>query len=415
MPRGTLSRTAACIAAILTTVAVARAVLRAQAPPALAIDVSVPTPPHPFRIGDVTHFVYELHITNFSTLATALDRITVLDRNAPDAPPLLTLQGDALLSAVRPIGSSARGAGRTQVPAGGSVVVFVWVTTSGSKPPTALTHRLDIRDAQLQPYSATAANAQVRPPVTIRGVDVAVAKDTPVIIGPPLKGDLWLAANAPGNAVGHRRALMTLSGQVRIPERFAIDWVRLFDDGPAFHGDPLNNASFRAYGSEALAVANGIVVNVVDGLPENVPDPSKRAVVITPETVGGNLVTLDIGRQRYVTYAHFQPRSLRVKKGDRVRQGQVLGLVGNSGNSTEPHLHLQITDGPAAFDSEGVPFAFSSFGLQAPSPEVEKALRPAGNSIALDREQVARWKSAPAVVHKNEMPLDGALLSFLQP
>jgi len=86
-------------------------------------------------------------------------------------------------------------------------------------------------------------------------------------------------------------------------------------------------------------------------------------VPITLETVGGNHVILDIGRGLYAFYAHLQPGSLRVNVGDRVKRGQVLGLVGNSGNSTEPHLHFHISDANSPLGSEGVPYAFDSFEL----------------------------------------------------
>ena len=74
-------------------------------------------------------------------------------------------------------------------------------------------------------------------------------------------------------------------------------------------------------------------------------------------TVGGNYVALDIGNGKYALYAHVQPGSLRVKVGDRVKRGQVLALLGNSGNSTEPHVHFQIADGPTFLSSEGLPYA----------------------------------------------------------
>src|SRR5262249_45336578 len=150
--------------------------------------------------------------------------------------------------------------------------------------------------------------------------------------------------NGPSNTSGHRRALIPIGGQAHIAQRFAIDWVRLNPDGKTFNGDPKDNKNYRAYGSEALPVAEGTVTEVKDGIPENVPGIDSRAVPITLETVGGNHVILDLGHGRFAFYAHMQPGSLRVKVGDRVKTGQVLGLVGNTGNSTEPHLHFHIGD-----------------------------------------------------------------------
>ena len=91
----------------------------------------------------------------------------------------------------------------------------------------------------------------------------------------------------------------------------------------------------------------------------------KRAVPITLDTLGGNMVVVDIGNGRYATFAHLLPKSLRVSVGAKVRRGQVLGLLGNSGNSDAPHLHFHIADGPSPFGSEGVPYIFESMQFRA--------------------------------------------------
>ena len=135
------------------------------------------------------------------------------------------------------------------------------------------------------------------------------------------------------------------------------------DDHRTFSGDQVKNASYHAYGQDALAVGDGIVVAVKDGIPENIPGVNSRAVQITLETVGGNHVIVDLGGGRYAFYAHLQPGSLRVKLGDKVRKGQIVGLVGNSGNSTEPHLHFHLSDGVSPLGSEGIPYIHESFEL----------------------------------------------------
>jgi murein DD-endopeptidase MepM/ murein hydrolase activator NlpD len=109
------------------------------------------------------------------------------------------------------------------------------------------------------------------------------------------------------------------------------------------------------------------VASIKDGIPENVPGPTSRAVPITLETIGGNYVILDIGGGQYAFYAHLQPGSLRVGVGDRVRRGEVIGLVGNSGNSTEPHLHFHIGDGNAPLASEGLPYLIDEFTVRGQS------------------------------------------------
>ena len=123
------------------------------------------------------------------------------------------------------------------------------------------------------------------------------------------------------------------------------------------------NEEFLAWGKDALAVADGRVVQIKDGLPENVGGPMARAVPVDLETVAGNHVVIEIAPAQYAFYAHLQPGSLRVRVGDRVRRGQVVGLVGNSGNSTEPHLHFHIVDaiapGTSTLGAEGIPYATS--------------------------------------------------------
>ena len=79
------------------------------------------------------------------------------------------------------------------------------------------------------------------------------------------------------------------------------------------------------------------------------------------ETVGGNHVIISLPNGHYAFYAHLQPGSIRVKPGEHVRRGQVLGLLGNSGNSDAPHLHFHISNGNSPMGSEGVPFLFDSF------------------------------------------------------
>ncbi|MBX3229059.1 MAG: M23 family metallopeptidase [Labilithrix sp.] len=109
-------------------------------------------------------------------------------------------------------------------------------------------------------------------------------------------------------------------------------------------------------------IADGVVVETKDGIAENTP--GRTAEAVTLETVAGNHVVLDFGKKRFALYAHFKPGSVRVKVGDRVKRGQVLGLVGNTGNSTEPHLHVHVSDAASPLGAEGVPWAIDTFEVQ---------------------------------------------------
>jgi murein DD-endopeptidase MepM/ murein hydrolase activator NlpD len=113
-------------------------------------------------------------------------------------------------------------------------------------------------------------------------------------------------------------------------------------------------------------VADGTVIEARDGIPEGVPP--KNYAPTTLQNVFGNSVILDIGGGWYAAYAHIIPGSVSVKIGDRVTQGQILGKLGNSGNSSAPHLHFHLCNGRDGLASEGLPFSFASYDLLGSMP-----------------------------------------------
>jgi len=406
------------LTAIIGAVTISVAPLTGQPAAVFApIDVRVPIPPRPFVAGGATHLVYELHITNLSARRTTFETVDVMDRSASlDAPPLLHLAGASLESALRLLGAPPDNAENRILPGGRTAILFVWATLRPGTVPAALTHRLTVQLAdpdtaagQRDQHSTRATEEHA---VVVRGIDVVVSTNQPGVIGPPLEGDHWLAANGPGNGPDHRRTLLAVTGEGRIAQRFAIDWVRLFEEGRTFRGDPRNNASYRAFGAKVLAVADGIVRDTLDGLPENVPDPVARAVPITT-TVSGSYILVDVGNEAYAVYAHLQPGTLRVKKGDHVRRGQVLALVGNTGNSSEPHLHFHMADRPRAIDAEGIPYAFAAFALEAEPEVVTPAMRVVGGSLEIVPSGLASWKAVPPRRREQEIPLLNAIVTFL--
>ncbi|HKD81856.1 MAG TPA: M23 family metallopeptidase [Candidatus Angelobacter sp.] len=337
------------------------------------IDVTIPLAPTAFQANGKTHLVYELHIVNFSAQNTVLTQIAILSDTGAE---LGRMEQTELLSNTMPVGNrDALGMDKLNLGGGASVVVFMWVTVDGSaKVPAALEHKITVKVGKNQDE------------LSVLGARTVVSRDI-AVIGAPLRGDNWEAANGPSSTSAHRRAIIPIEGKAVIAQRFAIDWVRLNPDGKSFTGDPKDNKNYRAYGSEALAVADGVVTEVKDGIPENVPGINSRAVPITLETVGGNHVILDIGHGRYGFYAHMQPGSLKVKLGDHVKGGQVLGLVGNSGNSTEPHLHFHLSNANSPLGSEGIPYALESFETKGKA-------------------------DAPPVKHKLEIPTEAEIVTF---
>ena len=155
---------------------------------------------------------------------------------------------------------------------------------------------------------------------------------------------------------------MTIGGRAAVVQRYGIDYFKVDSAGHTFAGDSANKADYYGYGQDVLAVADAVVAVTQEGIPENeTPHPSKRAVPINLRTIGGNYVMLDIGQGRYVFYAHLKPGSVRVKQGDRVRRGQVIGSLGLTGNTPSPHLHLHLGDTTEPIGSEGLPYIYDSF------------------------------------------------------
>lgn len=344
------------------------------------LELRVPKPPTVATGNGGSFLAYELHVTNFGTSPMTLKRVEVASAGG-ERRVLLAVADSALTRSIRRPGIDATAAERTTLSGGTRAVVHLWVPVDPRAAPSTVLHRLTIEEG-----SGDSARTK-----TLDGAAVAVTPSS-AAIGPPLRGGVWFAANGPANESGHRRALIPVGGTPAIAQRFAIDYVKVGDDHRTFSGDSLSNADYHAEDEDALAVADGIVVAVKDGIPENIPGRTSRAVPITLETVGGNHVILDIGGGRYAFYAHLRPGSLRVRLGERVRRGEVIGLVGNSGNSTEPHLHFHLSDGNSPLGSEGVPYAHESFvlvgrcesfgaGCERTAPEARRGEMPMANML----------------------------------
>jgi hypothetical protein len=196
---------------------------------------------------------------------------------------------------------------------------------------------------------------------TIQAAELDINPAAPIAIQSPLRGKNWSAGNGPSNISSHRRVIIPVNGQPHIGQRYAIDWIQLGDDGNSFTGDKQKNSSYHAWDQDIHAVTDGKIIEVKDGIAENVPNSGKLAVAMTSDTVAGNHVIEDLGDGRYAAYAHLRPGTLKVKVGDTVHAGDVIGHLGNSGNSSEPHLHFQVCDAPSFFESEGLPFAIDKF------------------------------------------------------
>lgn len=119
-------------------------------------------------------------------------------------------------------------------------------------------------------------------------------------------------------------------------QKGAFDIVIRDEKGSSFRTDGRTNEDYYVFGKELIAPAAGEVVLVVDGIKDNIPEQ------MNPVYVPGNTVIIKTPNDEYIFFAHFKQNSIVVKQGQQVKQGQLLGLTGNSGNSSEPHLHFHI-------------------------------------------------------------------------
>jgi murein DD-endopeptidase MepM/ murein hydrolase activator NlpD len=267
---------------------------------------------------------------------------------------------------------------------------------AGATPPKRLAHRV----------TALFAAAPGGPSdLTVTGGEAAPSKRRPVVIGAPLAGERYIAADSCCDSTRHVRAALPINGRIRLAQRYAVDWEQIDHQGRIYAGPKETLRSYAIYGKEALAVADARVVSTQDGLPEQIPGQFPTNIPI--EQADGNAVVLDLGDGNYALFAHLQPGSLRVKAGDRVARGQVLGLVGNSGNSIAPHLHFHVMDGPSPLDANGLPYQIDAFTVSGHTPGTAAFDEAEANGTPL-----AITPLVPPLGVRNALPMDQALIRF---
>lgn len=318
----------------------------AQVFPPVQLQIRTPVEPTVLPSGGRNYLIYELHLQNFSGEPLTLRGIDVIDTDI--ARPLASLREAHLDAVLRLIGSDEPDGSHRLAP-GQSAVAFLCLAFNRDTPvPHKLGHRVLLDN--------TAADGPAIGTNTMRLH----------VLGRPLTGAGWTAANGPDIHSHHRTGLFVAGGLAQISRRYAIDW-RIEKAGAQFSGDARDVHSYHAYGAPVLAVAGGTVVAAQDGLPDNIPRTAAgfdTAVPITMENVGGNSIVIDLGDGQFAHYAHLKPGSVRVKPGDRVRRGQVVAQIGNSGDARWPHLHFQVTSGPAILASEGLPYLIDRYRIK---------------------------------------------------
>jgi hypothetical protein len=370
----------------------------------LDLPVHIDARPSPMRVfGDdgARYLVYEVFVTNWSERSLTFQSFEVLDARSGRG--LTRYDATALENPERQrstqfITNEPHPENRALAP-GRTAIIAVYLALDALKPePTGLRHRVTF-----EPDSAVAMQTDKgvpSPELVAESRVLDVDQRTPPVLSPPLRGGPWRCGNGLALSNSHASVYPFRDSWLRVPQRFGCDFSKLDAGGnvlPSPFPDEINNAMFYGYGAEVLAVADGVISFVHDGIPENVPRADGKIVMpvpLTNVTVSGNWVALDISGGRYAFYAHLQPGSIRVKVGQRVKRGAVIGLLGNSGNSVGPHLHFHLGDANSLNGSEGQPYVFERFVF-----------------LGRGRPEAAR----PGEDRRKALPLERAVLAFPDP
>ena len=300
------------------------------------------------------HIAYEIIIENASTnLQASLQNVEVLPREGPTKT-FASLSGATLRNHLFTL--AARPAETLNIAVSeGRILAINLRFDSANDIPQALIHRVSA-------HAADNPGAQKPVGVVLAIGRIPVTKPETPVLAPPVKGKDWVAINGCCKlGFPHRTSILPINGELVLSQRFAIDWMRLNDKGTLVDGPVEDVKSWAGYGAELLAVADGTVVHAINDLDDQIPGKLPDPKSLTLETVEGNSIVLDIGNGFYVSYAHMIPGSLKVAKGDKVKRGDVIGLLGNSGNTSAPHLHIQVMSGPSPLADNGVPYVIDRF------------------------------------------------------
>ncbi len=329
-----------------------------------------------------THLAYELQVLNAAPRAAT---ITTVETVGDGGTAIATLSGPQVVSRTILVGDyTLPPVPAAEVPPGRTALLIMDAAfDSPASVPARLSHRISATFGEILPNQGDFAQTNFPASTVAVGGVVSKGAGRPEVIGPPLVGQDWVAVNACCEVSPHRGAMVPIGGRVNGAERYAVDWSR-FDLSArpivdlanqrqaTFHGPADDNSSYFTFGQPVLAVADATVVTVVNDLPEAQPRVILKGLSVAD--LGGNRVVLRIREGVYAFYAHLKTGSISVKPGDTVRRGQVIANAGNSGNTTESHLHFHLMDGPEPLTGTNLPWEIDAFRyLGQVSPETVDA------------------------------------------
>jgi Peptidase family M23 len=276
------------------------------------------------------HVEYDLLVTSVFSGPVTLKFVDVTDENGKT---LMRLDGDRLVQATQTLQDQKP---VKSIPASSAVAVEIDLILPGKAAvPARLSHRIAYDFSMSDSFATGIGKKQI-------------------------DGPGWVAFNGCCSPNGHRNARTGATDRIATPETFAIDWLRV-DEGKLCKNDGTRNEDYSCFGVAVRSVSDGEVIGVRNDMPDGTPSSKQSPYIKTPFDYGGNFVYVRIRPDLYAFFAHFQPGTVTVKPGDRVKIGTVLGKLGNSGNSSAPHLHFGLLDRPDGLAGDSLPFVIDQF------------------------------------------------------
>ena len=347
-----------------------------------AFDAQTPFPPIIADSAGSPQLAYELHLTNFSRQPLEIERVAVTD--SASGAVIADAGGDLLASWMgRPGGQVVKSEIRTIQPGMRGVVYFNIPLRTAA--PRQVDHRIQFRLAEDQTGISQ----------TLTAAETSVSPTAPIALGPPLRGGPWAAVFAPEMERGHRRVFYATEGAAMIPGRFAIDWMRIDKEGLKAPVGATRLDAFFGHGSDVLAVADATVAAVRDDMVEPVTIDAIPKVSIGDAS--GNYVALDLGNGRFAFYEHLQ-RGIRVRPGQRVKRGDIIGKVGLTGSGSTPHLHFHLANANSLLGAQGLPFTIDRLAIIGSYPSIEAFGRGGPWTALTDRQTAGPITPGPNMV-----------------
>jgi len=351
------------------------------------VDMRVPFVSAPTVINGKPTIYYELHIINFAKDSLRLKNLSVL--NATDSSTIFYGNEINLKGRVKRVGVSSKADNLILAP-GSLGVIYLEFNLPVRNTGMHLVHQLGF----------DLITGKKSTPVSVKGAWIEIAPKASLIIGPPVRSGPWATIYEPSWLTGHRRVFYTVNGTARLPGRFAIDFMKLDSKGRYTDNNEDTIRNWYGYGSDVLAVSDGVIASVKNDFPESATISKYQSP--SPENATGNYISIKIENNQFVFYEHLKPGSIKVKPGQKVKKGEVIAFLGFTGQTTAPHLHLHIAQENSPLGAEGIPFEFEHFTLLGSYPDL--------NTFG-KKPWAPTLNSTPTLVHK-ERPTPNSVITF---